>query len=32
MGAMACFTGLLYNEYFAIPNNWFGSCFDTSTR
>ena len=32
MGLMACFTGLLYNEFFAIPNNWFGSCFDTSVR
>ena len=27
MGAMAMYTGLLYNEFFAIPNNWFGSCF-----
>jgi V-type H+-transporting ATPase subunit a len=32
MGAMAIFTGLLYNEFFAIPNNWFGTCFDISTR
>jgi len=29
MGAMAIFTGLLYNEFFAIPNDWFGSKFDT---
>lgn len=30
MGLFACYNGLLYNEYFAIPNDWFGSCFDTS--
>lgn len=22
------FTGLLYNEFFAIPNDWFGTCYD----
>ena len=32
MGAMACFTGLLYNEFFAIANDWFGSCFDMTAR
>lgn len=32
MGFFAMYNGLLYNEYFAIPNDWFGSCFDTSTR
>jgi vacuolar-type H+-ATPase subunit I/STV1 len=32
MGAAAMFSGLLYNEFFAIPNDWFGSCFDTSQR
>lgn len=32
MGAMAVFTGLLYNEFFAIPNNWFGTCFDVNSR
>lgn len=32
MGAMAMFTGLLYNEFFAIPNNWFGSCFETNVE
>lgn len=26
------YNGLLYNEFFAIPNDWFGSCFETSTR
>jgi len=32
MGAFACYTGLLYDEWFAIPNDWFGSCFQTTTR
>lgn len=32
MGMFSCFTGLLYNEWFAIPNDWFGSCFATSER
>jgi V-type H+-transporting ATPase subunit a len=32
MGILAMYTGLLYNEFFAIPNNWFGSCFEISTR
>jgi V-type H+-transporting ATPase subunit a len=27
MGFFACYNGLLYNEFFAIPNDWFGSCF-----
>lgn len=32
MGFCACFTGLLYNEWFAIAVDWFGSCFQISTR
>ena len=28
MGFFACYNGLLYNEFFAIPNDWFGSCYD----
>jgi V-type H+-transporting ATPase subunit a len=32
MGFFACFTGLLYNEWFAIPNDWFGSCFVADQR
>lgn len=31
MGFFSCYTGLLYNEWFAISADWFGSCFDTST-
>lgn len=29
MGTFSCWNGLLYNEYFAIPNAWATSCFDT---
>jgi len=29
MGFFACYNGLIYNEFFAVPNNWFGTCFDT---
>lgn len=28
MGFFAVYNGLLYNEFFAIPNDWFGSCYD----
>ena len=28
MGFFSCYNGLLYNEFFAIPNDWFGSCYD----
>ena len=27
MGFFSMYNGLLYNEYFAIPNDWFGTCF-----
>lgn len=32
MGIFSCFNGLLYNEFFAIPNDWFGSCYNTTVR
>lgn len=32
MGMFSMYNGMLYNEFFAIPNDWFGSCYDTSTR
>ena len=32
MGAMAMLSGLLYNEFFAIPNNWFGTCYNVDVR
>jgi len=28
MGFFACWNGLIYNEFFAVPNNWFGTCYD----
>lgn len=28
MGLMACYCGALYNEFFALKMNLFGSCFD----
>lgn len=30
MGMFSCWNGLLYNEYFAIPNDWFGTCYDVT--
>lgn len=32
MGTFSCYNGLLYNEFFAIPNDWFGSCYNTTIR
>ena len=32
MGMFSMYNGLLYNEFFAIPNDWFGSCYDLSVR
>jgi len=32
MGFFAMYNGLLYNEFFAIPNDWFGSCYNTTSR
>lgn len=28
MGFFACYNGLIYNEWFAIYADWFGTCFD----
>ena len=28
MGFFSMYNGLLYNEFFAIPNDWFGSCYN----
>ena len=28
MGFFAIYHGLLYDEFFAIPNDWFGTCYD----
>ena len=30
MGFFSCYIGLIYNEWFAIPYDWFGTCYDTS--
>lgn len=31
MGFFACFNGLIYNEFFAVNNDWFGTCYDYKT-
>jgi len=31
MGTFSMWTGLLYNEFFAIPNEWFTSCYNIDT-
>lgn len=28
MGMFSCYMGLLYNEFFSIPSDWFGSCYN----
>jgi len=32
MGMFAMYNGMLYNEFFAIPNDWFGSCYNMTMR
>ena len=32
LGMCSMYNGLLYNEFFAIPNDWFGTCFDNTVR
>ena len=27
MGFFSMYNGLLYNEFFSVPNDWFGSCY-----
>ena len=28
MGFFSMYNGLLYNEFFAVNNDWFGTCYD----
>lgn len=30
MGVFATYMGFIYNEFFAIPIEFFGSCYDTA--
>jgi V-type H+-transporting ATPase subunit a len=30
MGLFSCYNGFIYNEWFAIPYEWFNSCYDTN--
>lgn len=30
MGFFACYMGLIYNEFFAVNNDWFGTCYDVN--
>lgn len=32
IGFFSCFVGLIYNEWFAIPYDWFGTCYDNSVE
>lgn len=32
MGTFSMYNGLLYNEFFAIPNDWFGTCYNLTER
>lgn len=32
MGFFSMYNGLLYNEFFAIPNDWFGTCYNLTMR
>ncbi len=32
MGFMATYCGAIYNEFFAIPTNLFGTCYNTKTE
>jgi len=32
MGAMATYAGMVYNEFFAIKMNLFGSCYKFNDR
>jgi V-type H+-transporting ATPase subunit a len=32
MGFMATYCGAIYNEFFAIPTNLFGTCYNTYTE
>ena len=27
MGFFSVYQGLIYNEFFAVSNDWFGTCF-----
>ena len=30
MGFFSCYNGLIYNEFFAINNDWFGTCYNVA--
>lgn len=31
MGFFSMYQGLIYNEFFAVPNDWFGTCFNLNS-